>query len=95
AMFQLLQKENISKADRERVKLASRNLYDALCKLLAQRERWTEKEQTQAEVEIFILDNVYTLLPNPPFTDEEREASAKQVYQHVWQQDSSGHFVAA
>ena len=95
AMFQLLQKENTSKADRERVKLASRSLYDALCKLLAQRARWTEKEQTQAEVEIFILDNVYTLLPNPPFTDEEREASAKQVYQHVWQQDSSGHFAAA
>jgi len=95
AMFQLLQKENISKADRERVKLASRSLYDALCKLLAHRERWTEKEQTQAEVEVFILDHVFTLLPQPPFSDDERQTVAKQVYQHVWQQDSSGHFSPA
>jgi type I restriction enzyme R subunit len=27
---------------------------------------WTEKEQTQAEVESFILDQVYLSLPEPP-----------------------------
>ncbi len=31
--------------------------------LIGQRERWTEKEQTQAEVETLILDHVYTVLP--------------------------------
>src|SRR5438552_10335958 len=41
ALFCLLQKENISRTDREKVKLASRSLLTALQKLIAQRERWT------------------------------------------------------
>ena len=95
ALFQLLHKENITKTDREKLKLASRSLLDALINLIGQRERWTEKEQTQAEVETLILDHVYTTLPNPPFTDDDKQAVAKQVYQHVWQQSTSGHFGAA
>ncbi len=92
ALFCLLQKERISKADRERVKLASRGLYSSLKKLLARRERWTEKEQTQAEVETLILDHLFTMLPTPPFTDADKQAAAKQVYQLVWQQSVSGNF---
>ena len=95
ALFCLLQKENISRADREKVKVASRNLFEALVKLIAQRERWTEKVQTQAEVEVVILDHVFAALPNPPFTDAEKQSVARQVYQHVWQQSASGHFGAA
>ena len=95
ALFCLLQKENITKADRERVKQASQSLLEAVTKLIAQRERWTEKEQTQAEVEVLILDHVFSELPTPPFTDDEKQTVAKQVYQHVWQQSASGHFSAA
>ena len=88
----MLQKDNISKADREKVKLASRSLYDALRKLIAERERWTEKEQTQAEVEVLILDSLFDALPTPPFSVEDKESAAKLVYQHVWQQSASGNF---
>jgi len=95
ALFCLLQKDRISKAARERVKLASRDLYDSLRKLLAQRERWTEKEQTQAEVETLILDQLFTTLPTPPFTDDDKQAAATLVYQHVWQQSASGLFAPA
>ena len=59
ALFDLLKKDNLSKADRERVKLASQSLLDSVRRLIAPLERWTEKEQTQAEVETFILDYVY------------------------------------
>jgi type I restriction enzyme R subunit len=75
------------------LKRASRGLLDSLRKLIAQRERWTKKEQTQAEVEVFILDNLSAALPTPPFTPEEKEAAAHRVYQHVWQQCESGIFV--
>jgi len=92
ALFCLLQKENITKTDREKVKLASRGLLDSLRKLIAQRERWTEKEQTQAEVEVLILDNLCGVLPTPPFTQEEKESAAKRIYRHVWQQSASGCF---
>lgn len=93
-LFCLLQKENITKTDRERVKLASRSLYAALCNLIEERERWTEKEQTQAEVEVLILDSLFASLPTPPFSLEEKETAAKRVYQHVWQQSAAGNFAA-
>jgi type I restriction enzyme R subunit len=94
AVFDLLKKEDLSKADRERVKLASRGLLKSLRQLIAPLQRWTEKEQTQAEVKVFILDHLYQALPTPPFTADEKEAVAEHVYQHVWQQSAGGYFSA-
>ena len=76
------------------MKLASRDLLGALRNLIAERERWTEKEQTQAEVEVLILDSLFEALPTPPFSAEEKELVAQRVYQHVWQQSASGQFTA-
>jgi type I restriction enzyme R subunit len=90
ALFDLLKKDNLSKADRERVKLASQSLLDSVRRLIAPLERWTEKEQTQAEVETFILDYVYQELPTPPFSDDEKQTIAKLAYQHIWQQSVGG-----
>jgi len=95
ALFSLLRKDKLTKAEREALKLGSRDLYTKLCALIAGRERWTEKEQTQAEVETLILDHVFTLLPTPPFCDEEKQTLAVQIYRHVWSQSESGHFGAA
>ena len=94
ALLDLLKKDNLSKADRERVKLASRSLLDAIRRLIAPLERWTEKEQTQAEVEVSILDHVFEELPTPPFTEDEKQFAAKRVYQHVWQ-SAGGNFDAS
>jgi type I restriction enzyme, R subunit len=90
ALFDLLKKENLSKADRERVKRASQTLLASLRKLIAPLQRWTEKEQTQAEVEVLILDYLFQALPTPPFSEKEKQDAAKQVYQHVWQQGADG-----
>ncbi|PTY01850.1 type I restriction endonuclease subunit R [Opitutaceae bacterium EW11] len=92
ALFSLLLREKLTKKDRETIKLASRELYGALLTLLARRARWTEKEQTQAEVETLILDRVFATLPNPPFSDEDKQAAATKIYQHVWRQSASGNF---
>lgn len=86
AVFDLLKKDNLGKAERERVKLASKGLLESLQKLLAPLQGWTGKEQTQAEVEVAIMDYLYEALPEPPFTEEDKEAAAKVVFQHVWQQ---------
>jgi len=90
ALFCLLQKDNLAKTERERVKQASQSLLDALRKLIAQRERWTEKEETKAEVEVLIRDELFTILPTPPFTEDEKVLMAQRVYQHIWQQCASG-----
>lgn len=63
ALFDLLKKEHLGKTERERVKLASRDLLQALQNLLAPLDQWTRKAQTQAEVEVFILNHLYSLLP--------------------------------
>jgi type I restriction enzyme R subunit len=80
AMFDLLFKDKISKADRERLKQASRSLLFSLKELLRPMQDWTQKSTTQAEVEVFILDDLYRALPRPPYTDEETDTLAKQVY---------------
>ena len=91
ALFDLLFKENISKADRERLKQSSQSLLSSLQELLRPMPDWTQKTTTQAEVKVFILDTLYRSLPRPPFTDAETEAIATQVYDYVWQRTASGH----
>ena len=58
ALFDLLFKDNVSRADRERLKQASRGLLSSLRDLLRPMQDWTQKASTQAEVKVFILDNL-------------------------------------
>jgi type I restriction enzyme R subunit len=95
ALFDLLSKDSLTKVDRERLKQASRSMLASIEQLIAPLESWTDKEQTQAEVEVFILDSVYAALPSPPFTDEEKVEVAKRVYQHVWQKSVAPQSTAA
>ena len=95
ALFDLLKKEDLAKAARERVKQASRDLLASIKARLKELDRFWEKEQTKAEVKVLILDQVYANLPTPPFTPEEIEAVAGEVYTHVWQQAVRGEFAMA
>ncbi|MEI7606900.1 MAG: type I restriction endonuclease subunit R [Rhodospirillaceae bacterium] len=95
ALFDLLVKDDLDKSARERIKQASRDLLSAVKERLAQLDRFWEKEQTKAEVEVFILDKIYTCLPSPPFTADEKKLVAANVYSHVWQQAMSGGFARA
>jgi type I restriction enzyme R subunit len=96
ALFDLLFKDKISKTDRERLKQASRDLLASLRKLFRQMRNWTQNTTTQAEVKIFILDNLWQSLPRPPYKDDEIEKIANRVYDHVWQRSRSGQdFMAA
>ena len=56
---------------------------------------WTQKTSTQAQVKVFILDNLYQSLPRPPFTEVETEDIASRVYDYIWQRSSSGYEWAA
>ena len=74
------------------MKQASRDLLAAIKAKLAELDRFWEKEQTKADVEVFILDEVFQNLPSPQFSAEEKELVASNVYAHVWQQAVSGAF---
>ena len=95
ALFDLLQKDGLDKSARERVKQASRDLLASIKARLADLDRFWEKEQTKADVEVFILDEVFASLPTPPFTAEEKKLVASNVYAHVWQKAMSGQFARA
>ncbi len=95
ALFDLLLKDGLDKTSRERVKQASRQLLASIKARLAELDRFWEKEQTKADVEVFILDEVFAGLPTPPFTADEKKAVAADVYAHVWQQAVSGEFAKA
>jgi type I restriction enzyme R subunit len=60
--------------------------------VIAPLDSWTEKEQTQAEVESFILDQVYLSLPEPPYTADDKAEVAQLVYRHIWQQSARPNF---
>jgi type I restriction enzyme, R subunit len=55
ALFDLLKRDDLSKADRERIKQASREMLASIKARLAELDRFWEKEQTKGEVEAFIL----------------------------------------
>jgi len=90
ALFDLLFKDSISKADRERLKQASQTLLSSLKEVLRPISDWTQKTTTQAEVKVFILDTLYRSLPRPPFTEDETSEIAERVYDYVWQRSASG-----
>lgn len=95
ALFDLLFRERLGNAERERVKQASKALLTSLRELLRPMTEWTGKARTQAEVRVFILNNLYQTLPRPPFDDAETEEIAERVYDYVWQRSASGHSMAA
>ena len=91
-LFDLLSKDNLATAQRERVKQASRDLLASIKARLSEVDRFWEKEQTKADVKVFILDQIYASLPTPPFTAEEKTATAEGIYEHAWQQAAGGYF---
>ena len=95
ALFDLLPKDGLDKASRDRVKDVGRTLLAALKARLAELDRYWENEQTKADVEVFILDVVYADLPTPPFSADEKKLVAANVYAHVWQQALNGRFARA
>lgn len=86
ALFDLVQRGDLNKTECERIKQDSRDLLERVLAVIAPLDRWTEKEQTQAEVESFILDQVYLSLPEPPYTSNDKADVAQLVYRHIWQQ---------
>lgn len=93
ALFSLLLREDLTKADREQVKTVSQSLLQEVKALLAPLEQWTQKEQTQAEVETLILDHLFMMLPDPPFSAGDKQAVALDVYSYIWQQGNSSAFM--
>jgi hypothetical protein len=51
--------------------------------LLSHLEGRPEKEQTQRDVRVLILNELVSNLPNPPYTPEDAEVVASRAYEYV------------
>jgi type I restriction enzyme, R subunit len=91
ALFDLLFKEGISKTEREKLKQASKALLSSLKALVKPMPAWVQNVTTQAEVKMFILDKLWQSIPRPPFSEQDTEALADQVYDYVWERSRSGY----
>jgi len=91
ALFDLLYQPQISQADREWLKQASKDLLTGLQERFKSMENWTQKEQIQANVCVLILDRLYETLPNPPYAAaDDIQAVADRIYEYVWQRSADG-----
>ena len=86
--FCILQKENMGKQEREKVKQASKELLEKWESLTHQMYNWGEREQTRSAIEVEIRDHLQ--LPNLPFTSEDMDAATSLVFDHVWQLSEQG-----
>jgi len=93
AVFDLLLKPDISKADREKVKRLSSKLLESLKAEKLSVENWREKEVTKAAVKTFIYNYLYdenTGLPDPFYSEDDVEDKADIVFEHVFMQYQDG-----
>jgi len=95
ALFDLLQKEQLSKRERERLKQASKQLLASIRAVLASLPHWTANTQTRAEVEVAIRDHLVELLPIPPYTPQDTETAYQRIYEYVWARSAAGDLFAA
>jgi type I restriction enzyme R subunit len=89
AIFDLLTRKSLTGAERERIKQASRELLARLQEILKPLDQWTEKEQTRAEVETFLLDQIH-VLPDALYSPADKNEMSRLLFEHVWQQSLGG-----
>ena len=56
---------------------------------------WTRNTQTQAEVEVFILEWLTEALPTPPYTQQKAQTISHRIYDYIIQHTESGEMFAA
>jgi len=95
ALFDLLFEPSLGRAERERLKQASKALLASLRESLASMQDWTRNAATQAEVRIRIVDTLWSELPMPPFDEQSTELIANRIYDYVWERSAAGERWAA
>lgn len=87
ALFDLLRKPALEKAEIDRIKKVATGLLERLKAQLAAISDWQTKEASRDAVRLIIHDYLYddsTGLPVESYDEEEVETISSEVYQHVW-----------
>ena len=87
AIFDLLKKPDLDKADLRRIKTVAKELVRTLKAEKLRVDQWREKEATQCAVKVAIHDFLYrdeTGLPAGAYSDDEVETTTEAVFAHVY-----------
>lgn len=84
AVFDLLQKDNLTKGDREKIKKVAKDLLDTLTSGKLQIDHWREKATAQAQVKAEILKHLFTHLPDEAYDPDEINLKASAVFAHIF-----------
>ena len=87
AIFDLLKKPDLDKADIQRIKTVSKELLRTLKAEKLRVDQWRDKEATRSAVHVAIRDFLYsdeTGLPAGAYSDEDVTTTTKAVFEHVY-----------
>lgn len=84
AIFDLLQKDSLSKEDREAIKQVSKELLAKLVAGKLQIDHWREKATAQAQVKAEIIKHLFAKLPSGIYDADEINLKASVVFAHIY-----------
>ncbi len=83
AVFDLLQKDSLTKGDREKIKAVAKDLLQTLSDGKLQIDRWKEKATAQAQVKAEIIKHLFANLPDGVYDADEIDLKANAVFAHI------------
>ena len=84
AVFDLLQKDSLTKGDREKIKAVAKDLLQTLSIGKLQIDRWKEKATAQAQVRAEIIKHLFANLPDGAYDADEIGLKANAVFAHIF-----------
>ena len=83
-MFDLLQKDTLTKGDRDAIKKVAKALLERLASGKLQIDHWREKATAQAQVKAEIIKHLYAHLPPGVYDTDEINTKANAVFAHLY-----------
>ena len=84
AVFDLLQKESLTKTDRDTIKQVARELLEKLTTGKLQIDHWREKATAMAQVKAEIIKHLYEHLPEGAYESGEIDLKASAIFTHIY-----------
>ena len=85
AVFDLLEKDTLTRPERERIKVVAKDLLDKLLTGKLQIDHWREKATAQAQVRSEIIKHLFMNMSASIYTPDEITSKADRVFSHLYQ----------
>jgi type I restriction enzyme R subunit len=84
AVFDLLQKDMLTKKERDTIKQVARELLEKLDSGMLQIDHWREKATAQAQIKAEIITHLFVGLPADAYDADEINLKAGEVFAHIY-----------